>query len=428
MERSLEGSRPPPAQPTQRLVAQASVRIALNDRYTTGHAFRLAGEAALRGYPSCMTKSGSTLYVPLRSNAKTLVTGTPIAALRRRLKYASILHDQLVLEPGALLMKAGPQGWVTEPRYDQATWQTPRQRHVAEQEQFGIRVRRKPSPDTEPEPDPGAPPREIETLYTSNPAICWAPTLLPFADELPGDADWVHFAELPAESHTCGAQAQFEGLTLGDRPTELEQRWTSADERNTHLRQAITGFVARRTAIINANKDLATAIAAQCTITMDPLHSQVVSQRFKDKEIWNLRGYSIPILFPRVGDWSWQEIASLRRDPNMTRFRAVIREIEDQAAAEAAGGDIEAAARHVYEQHLASALPALANIGTITGNTIIGFAIGTATGLLTIGITGPGGPIAGAAIGVLPGTILGIRNMTRQRKSAGWIKVRNRIS
>lgn len=374
-----------------------------------------------------MAESESTLYVPLRSNAKILVTGTPVATLRRRLKYASILHDQLILEPGALHMKAGLQGWVIEPRYDQATWQTPRQRHVAEQERFGVRVR-KPAPDTGRAPDPGAPSREIETAYSSDPAICWVPTLLPFADELPGDADWVHFAELPAESHTCKAQMSFDGLTLGDRPTALEQRWTSADERNAQLRKAITDSVARRTAIMNANNDLATAIAAQCTITMDPLHSQVVSQRFKDKEVWNLRGYSIPVLFPQVGDWSWQQIASLRRDPNMTRFRAVLREIEDQAAAEAAGGDIEAAARHAYEQHLASAVPALANIGTITRDTIIGFTIGAATGLLTIGITGPGGPIAGAAIGTLPGTILGIRNMTRQRKSAGWIKVRNIIA
>ena len=158
----------------------------------------------------------------------------------------------------------------------------------------------------------------METVFTSDTVICWVPTLLPFADELPGEADWVHFAELPSETHTCSAQANFEGQSLGEKPTKLEQRWTSADEHNAQLRQAITGSVARRTAIINANKDLATGVAAQCTITMDPLHSEVVSQRFNDKEIWNLRGYSIPILFPQIGDWSWQQIASLRRDPNMT--------------------------------------------------------------------------------------------------------------
>jgi hypothetical protein len=37
----------------------------------------------------------SALYVPLRSNAKSLVTGAAIAALRRRLKYASVFHDTL---------------------------------------------------------------------------------------------------------------------------------------------------------------------------------------------------------------------------------------------------------------------------------------------------------------------------------------------
>jgi hypothetical protein len=49
----------------------------------------------------------SALYVPLRSNAMSLVTGAPIAALRRRLKYGRLFHDTLILEAGILRMKAG---------------------------------------------------------------------------------------------------------------------------------------------------------------------------------------------------------------------------------------------------------------------------------------------------------------------------------
>jgi hypothetical protein len=45
----------------------------------------------------------SVMYVPLRSNAKAMVTGQPIAILRRRLKYASVFHDMLILGPCHIL-------------------------------------------------------------------------------------------------------------------------------------------------------------------------------------------------------------------------------------------------------------------------------------------------------------------------------------
>ena len=39
----------------------------------------------------------SVLVVPLRSNASTLLAGAPIAAMRRRLKFASLFYDRLFL-------------------------------------------------------------------------------------------------------------------------------------------------------------------------------------------------------------------------------------------------------------------------------------------------------------------------------------------
>jgi hypothetical protein len=60
-------------------------------------------------------------------------------------------------------------------------------------------------------------------------------------------------------------------------------------------------------------------------------------------------------------------------------------------------------------------------------DTTIGFIVGGGAGLLTMGIAGPGGPLAGAAIGVAPGAIAGVRNISRQRRSRGWMTVRNRI-
>lgn len=83
-----------------------------------------------------MSEKEPVLYVPLRSNAKTLVTGTPVAALRRRLKYASVFNEQLLLESGVLRMHAGEGGsWsvIEQATADRpARWQTPRQRQLAQ--------------------------------------------------------------------------------------------------------------------------------------------------------------------------------------------------------------------------------------------------------------------------------------------------------
>jgi hypothetical protein len=110
----------------------------------------------------------------------------------------------------------------------------------------------------------------------------------------------------------------------------------------------------------------------------------------------------------------------------MTRFREVLREVEQQAAAEALDGDIEKAANRVYRRHLAEASEAIDTVGTIGHKTLAGFVIGGYTGFLTSGIIGPLGIVAGAAAGVIPGTVLDVRNMIR-RRSKGWASLSNWI-
>ena len=264
-----------------------------------------------------MPEPESVLYVPLRSNAKTLVTGAPIAALRRRLKYASVFHDQVLLESGILRMQAGEGGsssFVVPATGPQpARWQTPRQRQLAQQSPFQLSVGR--------ETTPGVPAETMQPVLTSDSAISWTATLEPFAAELPAGTDWIHFGRFTKP---------------GPSVDRVAQEWTWADQHNPYLDQAIPGRFVRTAVIKNANNDLALAAAAGCTVTIDGVHSQVVAQRFGDETGWKLRGYAIPFVFPQVGDWSWREIADLRRDPNMARFRAVLREIEEEAAAEAA--------------------------------------------------------------------------------------------
>jgi hypothetical protein len=347
--------------------------------------------------------SESTLLVPLRSNASTLLTGRPIAAMRRRLKFASVYHDRLLLEAGILKVQVGPGGGSTihtMPAEQQTVrWQTPHARHVAEQGRFQLAMGR--------ETAPGVPAETMRTFIDSETSICWVATLDPFGDELPPGADWVDFVRSPN--------------SLPGEVGRLADKWTWADKRNTALTQAMPVQFVRDTVIGHANHDLAGAASEGLVVTIDSVHAQVVVQRFRDEEGWHLRGYIVPIVIPEVGELPWPAIADLRRDGNIERFRAVLREVENEAVAEAAGGDIESAAHHAYERHLAEASGKLEGIGGPARRTVAGFVVGATAGFATSGITGSAGILAGAALGTVPGAVLDIRSTIRRRRANGWV-------
>jgi hypothetical protein len=134
-----------------------------------------------------------------------------------------------------------------------------------------------------------------------------------------------------------------------------------------------------------------------------------------------------PFLFPQVGNWSWEEIGDLRRDPNMARFRRVLEEIEEEAAVEVSGGGLEAAVRHAYERHNFKAIPQLTGYIRAAAVTVVGYVIGCGSALATFGLKGLAANLASAGVGSAPGAAMGIRAVSRQRRSRGWVTVRNRI-
>ncbi len=105
-----------PAARARRLIGTRTTRVrpAAPLRARNGRASTQA-RSATRQAPFTPTLGGvpedeSALFVPLRSNANTLLTGRPIVAMRTRLKYASVFYDRLYLEAGILHMQAGPNG------------------------------------------------------------------------------------------------------------------------------------------------------------------------------------------------------------------------------------------------------------------------------------------------------------------------------
>jgi hypothetical protein len=341
----------------------------------------------------------SVLVVPLRANAHSLLAGAPVAALRRRLKFASLLYDRLFLETGIYTASAGPNGssgFVDPPTATHpARWQSPAERRAGTGNSFMVLVGGR-------------------VAVQSVASISWSATLQPFADELPQGIDWVDFVRPPKPT----GQVQ-----------QLVQRWTWDDQRNPALESAIPVRFVRNLVIDDANRDLALAVAAGAAVTIDRLHGQVVAQRFNDDNGgWRLRGYAVPILFPHVGDLQWTTIADLRREPEIARFRAVLRQVEDEAMDEAASGDIQAAAHHAYENHLAAANAKLDGILGPARRAAIGLVIGAGSGFATMGITGPAGILAGTALGAAPTTVIDIRKVVRQRRSRGWVSVHQRIT
>jgi hypothetical protein len=369
----------------------------------------MAGSDAGESYPLRVPDNESVLFVPLRSNASTLLAGAPVAAFRRRLKFASLFYDRLYLEAGVLRLQAGPNGHFSTialaPANELPRWQTPSGRHAVEQAPLHVAIGRESVPGVPP------PPERMQTAIYSDTTVSWVATLHPFARELPAGTDWV---ELIRSADPTGEVGR------------LAQQWTWTDERNSSLERAIPERFVRGAVIKNVNRDLAIAMADGVAAVVDPFHMRVVTQRFRDDDSWKLRGYAVPILFPRVGDLPWQAIADLRRDPNIARFRAVLREVEEVTVAEALGGDIERAAYHVYERQLADARK-LEGVTAPAGRAVGGFVIGGASGFAVAGLTGPVGIVAGAALGTGIGTVVDVRNFLRQRRSGGWVALQNRL-
>ena len=303
--------------------------------------------------------------------------------MRRRLKFASLFFDRLYLEAGIFRMDAGPTGYfdTLEPAGDGTRWQTAAQRGAAQASSFQLAMGR--------EIVSGTPAATMNTVMASQTSHSWVATLDPFGDELPADCDWVEWVRSPR------------------LPSELDRivrDWTWADEHNAALERAIPERLLRGAVIKNTNHDLVIAAASRVAATVDTFHAQVAAQRFNDDESWKLRGYVVPIVFPHVRDLPWEAIADFRRDRGMVRFREILREVELEATAEAADGDIEAAANRIYRRRLAEASEAIDTVGTIGHKTLTGFVIGGYVGFLTSGILGPLGIVVGALAGMVPGT------------------------
>jgi hypothetical protein len=367
----------------------------------------LAGGGTTASTVAVVGVAESVLLVPLRSNASTLLAGAPIAAMRRRLKLASLIFDQVLLETGMLSVSAGPSGASRMTSYsenlDSLRWQTPRERSIATQSRFSVSIGAKDIPE--------ASAAQLSEIINSETTISWEATLLPFAREFSSECDWIDFVRPAPPSEV----------------KKLADEWSRIDKKNTSLVRAIPVEFVRSTVISSTNGDLALAALSGISITADSLHQQVVAKRFADGSGWHSRGFAIPILLPDIRDLPWDSIVDIRKDRHMSRFRAVMRDIEEEASQACKGGDIESLVHRLFERKQAELLGEVEGLGAGVRKSAFGLLFGGLSGVATMGIAGIGGLIAGTVAGTAIQSVFDVTGIIRRRRARGWLSVYNQL-
>ena len=276
-----------------------------------------------------------------------------------------------------------------------AQWQTARER--ANQSEFSVRVRSSTAGPSDP---------FVEVIRSST-TLAWRATFEPFRQELPQDANWVRFVVI---DHSMPEVQQ------------LAARLSSVDERNPALRALLPESFERGTVVNGANADFAAATHAGVAVSMDALHSRVVSARLEAGQASNdARVAALPIMFPEASSLSWTEIANIRKLRGFEDWRRMMREITAEAIADEQHSWATAvASAHARQLRIANEQLASLHLPVEV--------VGAFMGLVT--------DVACLAFGVLPvgpSTVVGIgaskaAQQFRPRRVRRWLAVDGRIA
>ncbi|WP_395695589.1 hypothetical protein [Nocardioides sp.] len=103
-------------------------------------------------------------------------------------------------------------------------------------------------------------------------------------------------------------------------------------------------------------------------------------------------------------------------------FREVLREVEQQALDEAAGGDLEAAAHHAFERYLASvATTAKTTVRDLAKTHLRGLLVGSVVGAITLDWVGPVGFAGAVALGQAEPVVGDIVRLRRAKSKPSWL-------
>lgn len=351
-----------------------------------------------------------TVHVPVASNAYSLLVGRPVEAVRQRLKVASVLYDEVIIEAGLYRFEAGAEGGVTSrqaPSGATHRWQTPKARGVAEH--HGLQV----SVSIESAPGVPAAPEAMRPFIRTSLSRAWTATLEPFGLELPSRCNWVEWVFRP-QSPTGLDEAAAPGIRR--------------DGRNPALERMMPDRAVRSGVIEAINQDLVVAASNGAACSIDSFHARVFNARIDPESNWNIVAFALPILSPRVEQLPWEAIADIRRDRHIKAYRKVMLEIETEAAELVrASGDLEEAVHRLYHRRAQTASERL-GAKSFVKSELVGLVLGAAGGALTSGIAGPASWGAGAVASQVLSSIVTLGpGARRRRETRRWLAVGNRI-
>jgi hypothetical protein len=299
-------------------------------------------------------KPERTAIFMLRSNVRFFASRLGFATLDSRLKAASLIYDQVVLEEGIYDCQVGEGG----------AFQTVRQ--LMEPEDL-LPVRNR----------PGAPfgvsmaptgSTDFRTVLSATTEQVFRSQFHSFASEAhQAKADWIYW------------WTQDGSPSKADEVDKRLREWNWSE--SEFVKSLFPGKSRRLAELINANlnRDLAWSSALSADLAPDGLHGPLLSQKAGSRpEHARREGAAIHVLqlvLPEIRQASWSDIRSLRRDKGLTNLRAKLREL---SADEVNDGEVQRRLIDEYEQELERRRPRWHREGVVAA---VNFALGFIPGV-----------------------------------------------
>ena len=294
-------------------------------------------------------------YLPLHSNAASMVVGAPGRAMITRIKMLGLLFDELQLEHGSFEMTLGEQGGIEGPP-ESETWTTAAERGRRRRNSADLVIM---APDG----------REKGRVSMSD-AQHWRATYQPVLRDMARDYTWVSLVAVT--------------LTEDGKRSAGEQLLTALGPPASSEPMPVRDSVL----YTETARDLVAASGLNSVVAMDNVHQRYVRALVEAKLAAPAAGPSaLWVACPDVGALSWPDIDAARRRRGMVDLRRLLAALEVEAADAATSED--SFHRQISDRLLARTLDAAhvagiaawvgagrrAAISTIIGATPIGIPV-----------------------------------------------------
>lgn len=330
----------------------------------------------------------SSIFFPLRSNAKSLLVGAPARAVVARLKLASLLYDHVLVEDGEYRIQGGPGGssrfWMP-PEESPRPWQQPSERSRGQSSNFTLSMK----------PTDASADAPAMVILDSPAVVSWRATFEPIKKDLTSAHDWFVFGHADDPRDPGHALARQE-RALGNHP---------------EVQALLPDHFVRDLVVRQAHRDLLVGGVYRSAVSMDPLHGRILTAQIRSGTAAPAFGpQALTILVPDVRSLSWADILELRANRGLRQYREVLREIEALAwDASESLDEFEDVVHREFVKRLTDAVDAKSLPRRLV-RAAVSMAVGEMAGLVLTQV-----PMAGGAVGLAVSAVEEARGWSARR-------------